>query len=150
MSNRERDWDKSIFSQFCCSCGKLSFLLFRFLSFVRNGLFLWLVSITVSLTILGAKFLGVSICFTHQRFHADIFFLSDSSNMSAATNRDNILVIPWHSNHCNPGLHAAAVMILSCKQMTLFLEDTRWCLKLFLFIAWKWILRNNKMSCNVQ
>lgn len=93
--------------------------------------------LSVSLKILGVRFLGVSIYFTHQSFHADIFILTDSSNISAATNRENILMIPWHNNQCNPGLHAAAFMILSSKQTTLFLEDTRWCLKLFLFIALK-------------
>lgn len=46
-------------------------------------------------------------------------------------------MIPWHNNQCDPGLQAAAVMILNCKQMILFLEDTRWCLQLFLFIALK-------------
>lgn len=46
-------------------------------------------------------------------------------------------MIPWDNDQCDPGLHAAAAMILSCKQMILFLEDTKWYLKLFFFIALK-------------
>lgn len=91
----------------------------------------------VPLTISGVKILGFSIYFTHQSFHADIFLLTDRSNISATTNRQNPLMILWHNYECDPGLNAAAVMILSCKQMTLFLEDTRWYPKLFLFIALK-------------
>lgn len=85
----------------------------------------------IPLTVSGVKILGFSIYFTHQSFHADIFILTDSSNISATTNRENILVILWHNYEYDPGLNAAAVMILSCKQMTPFLEDKRWCLKLF-------------------
>lgn len=131
VSSREKDWDKGYKSTgnhafaALLLLGQIVFLLFRFFSFIRNGLFLWLASITVSLTILGVKFLRVSIYFAYQSFHADISILTDSSNISTATNRESILLIPWHNNQCDPGLHAAAVMILSCKQMTLFLEDTR-------------------------
>lgn len=83
--------------------------------------------------------------------HFVLFFLSDSSNIPTAVNRGNICMIPWHNNQCNPGLHAAAVTILSCKQMTLFLEDTRWCLKLFLFVALKQIVEKQQdgFECKV-
>lgn len=89
---------ENMLSLLFCTWGKLCLLLFRFLSFIRNWLFMWFISITVSLTILGVKSLGISRRLIHWMFHVDIFSLTDISNISVATNRDNVPVIPWDNN----------------------------------------------------
>jgi len=127
---------QNMLSWFFCSWSKLSLLLVRFLSFIRNCLFLWFVSIAVSLTNLGDKSLGVSIWWMNYIFHRMFsFWLMALIFLKLQTEK----TLLWYHEIItfSPGLYAAAVMILSCKQMTLFLEDTRWCLKLFLFIAVK-------------
>lgn len=126
MGIKVTDLLETMLLQFCCTWGRMSSCFVG--SFFGKK---WVISVT-SFQHSFSYNLRCQVLRCQYLFHtsADNFILTNSFNMST-TNRENVLVILWHNNQCNPGLYAAAVTILSCKQMMLLLEDTRWCLKLF-------------------